>query len=188
MELHYKNILGGGTDQEMTLLDELAREAPLNRYLEIGSFIGHSASVIGQVAKDRNGTLICIDAFLENQKYWGAEGDVITSTFDSFWLNMNKAKLIDNIVTLSGYSCTYLPKMRGKFGLIYIDGGHTIASVLPDSISCWGKLKPGGILAWHDYGNEKWQDVKTVVDCLMSKWDLKPYKQAGYILAIRKEK
>jgi predicted O-methyltransferase YrrM len=52
--MDYKDILGSLADSEAELLKECAEQAPLNRFLEIGTFLGKSASVLASVAKEQN--------------------------------------------------------------------------------------------------------------------------------------
>ena len=41
---------------------------------------------------------------------------------------------------------------EANFDFIYIDGDHTSAQVMEDAILAWRALKPGGIMAFDDYG------------------------------------
>jgi hypothetical protein len=148
----------------------------LNRFLEIGTFLGKSASVLASVAKEQNWTLICIDYFVDNMEYWWEPKIVIPDTRNTFLSNMDRCWLMNNIISLKWNSTNYLNNLNGKFWLIYIDGGHTIKSVLPDALLCWGHILKKGFLIFHDYENENWEDVRIVVDVLMAKWKVKPYK------------
>ena len=47
---------------------------------------------------------------------------------------------------------------------IYIDGAHDLASVRRDIALWWPKVRPGGILAGHDYANPFARDVTAAVD------------------------
>ena len=37
------------------------------------------------------------------------------------------------------------------FDIIYVDGDHTRAGTLMDSLMCWPILREGGVLIWDDY-------------------------------------
>lgn len=39
----------------------------------------------------------------------------------------------------------------GSLDWVYIDAGHSYEAVLRDLLLCWPKLKPGSVLAGHDY-------------------------------------
>jgi hypothetical protein len=182
MELHYKNILGGLTDNEAVVLNDAAEAAPVKRFLEVGTFCGRSASVLAHHAE----TLVCIDLFCKNQHFWGQD-IIIKDTHQTFWDNLGNIGLAKKAITLKGNSKDILPTLGGRFGLIYIDGGHTMADVLPTAIWAWEHLFDGGMLCFHDYENKSWPDVATVVDCLMSKWKVKPMARSGMMLTIKKE-
>lgn len=48
--------------------------------------------------------------------------------------------------------------------MVFVDGGHADVEVMGD-IHAWLKtIKPGGIVAFHDYGTPSLPDVKRVVD------------------------
>lgn len=55
--------------------------------------------------------------------------------------------------------------------LVFVDGDHNGAGVQAD-IETWAPLVvPGGIMAFDDYGNDRWPEVKPVVDELMGGWE-----------------
>lgn len=41
-----------------------------------------------------------------------------------------------------------------RFGLVFIDGDHSAAAVRKDVTAALGLLRPGGVLACHDYGED----------------------------------
>ncbi len=63
------------------------------------------------------------------------------------------------------------------FDFIYLDANHSTKAVREDLEHWWPKLKPGGIIAGHDYqaGNGAGYGVKQAVDNFASEWDLKIY-------------
>ncbi|MBN9119687.1 MAG: class I SAM-dependent methyltransferase, partial [Planctomycetes bacterium] len=54
--------------------------------------------------------------------------------------------------------------LSGPFGLIFIDTLHDAASVSRDIGAALPVLAPGGLLAFHDYPDPGWPDVRRVVD------------------------
>jgi len=66
---------------------------------------------------------------------------------------------------LSEEACLLFPKHY--FDMVYIDANHRYKPVQQD-IKAWLPLvKPGGIISGHDYGSEKWTEVKSAVDDLL---------------------
>ena len=47
---------------------------------------------------------------------------------------------------------------------VYIDGAHDYANVCRDSALWWAKIRPGGILAGHDFANVDTPDVRRAVE------------------------
>jgi predicted O-methyltransferase YrrM len=65
--------------------------------------------------------------------------------------------------------------------MVFVDGAHGYPEVRRD-IQAWrGKIRTGGVLAFHDYGNETLPHVKRAVDREMQ--HVGPFLQAGFIRA-----
>lgn len=71
---------------------------------------------------------------------------------------------------------------------LFVDGAHDEGSVLADTLNWHERIKPGGVIAFHDYGNYhlRWcQGVRAAVDS----WDWSGWEQMsapGSIRAYRK--
>ena len=168
------------------LLYECAMTCPTSRILEMGSFVGKSACVLATAMKERNGVVICSDIFAKNMKYWGKPGVIFPDTLQSFWDNITGLKLQDYIITIKGNHIVLIDTVRGKFGMVYIDGGHTAKYIIPDALYAWEHTIEGGYVVFDDYGNVKWPDVKICVDVMLKKWEREIHKQAGFVVAIRR--
>ena len=48
--------------------------------------------------------------------------------------------------------------------LVFLDGDHRYASVAADLAAARALVRPGGVLAGHDYGNRTWPGVTAAVD------------------------
>ena len=72
-------------------------------------------------------------------------------------------------------------KLTGPFGLVFIDTGHDAASVRRDINAALSLLEMGSRLAFHDYPDPGWPDVRRVVDEYASRLGWKRIAQAGYI-------
>jgi hypothetical protein len=51
----------------------------------------------------------------------------------------------------TGLSGSVLRTLNDSFDLIFIDGNHSTACVLEDSVLSWPLLSVGGVMIWHDY-------------------------------------
>ena len=162
------------------LLDECAKKTRVKKFLELGSFVGNSAIILA-----KHGVVICADRFSNNMKWWGKPERIYPDTLKSFWENVGKNKLIENVIAFKGEHKDFYNKISGKFGLIYIDGGHTIKDLIPAIEYSLKHLDEDGYLIFHDYGNENWSDVKKVVDNYKLVWDLKEYAIEGKTIAFK---
>ncbi len=153
--------------------------------LEIGTLEGASAlSFVLGGAKQ----VVTIDTFSPNvmtnegdrenySKPYGLNGVTIQQTFNILHIHP--------VVMMVGRSCDCVPLLRDKFfDVIFIDGGHMYETVKSDWLLCSPKLKDGGVMLLHDYGNtdDKHIQVKEFVDT-----ELKEYRRevlVGSILRV----
>ena len=184
-------IPGGSHPAGIGLLYELVKESPTPRIVELGSFVGKSAIIMALALRKsgRKGTIICVDRFKKDMIYWGPGHAKFECPLRSFWEYAKMACVEDYLITIKAEIGPITRALKGKFGMIYIDGGHTIEQVIPNALWAWDNLVEGGILLFDDYdikGTHKYKDVKIGIDCLLSKWDRQIYKQAALMVAIKK--
>lgn len=55
----------------------------------------------------------------------------------------------------------------GQADMIFVDGGHHFHGVYEDAVVWVPKVKPGGIIAFHDYGEPVCPEVKPAVDDIL---------------------
>jgi len=125
--------------------------------IEVGTWCGGSAVIIGEVCKQKNARLICIDAFSANMHSIG--GGVHADPFNSVLINCQGLP-IDYMAGDSTHFLNYLKEGIADF--IFIDGDHHFPTVQLDIEGYWKALKYGGCYFMHDYLNPC--DVKEVVD------------------------
>lgn len=167
-------ITGWLTKEEGQLLYDCAMKTPLNRVLELGTFLGKSTACLATAMKERKGVVITIDLFKKGTEHWDIEKRVFNEPILSFWGNMGRLGLSGNIIALKGNHFNILPIMSGKFGLVFIDGGHTAANIIQNALYAFDNTIDGGFIIFHDCGNKNWEDVEICVDVLSKKWELKP--------------
>jgi hypothetical protein len=151
---HPMDIPGWMTPDEGKALAELARG---KRVLEIGSYCGLSTVWIGRTADhvtavdffDGRGTPAPRDTlpdFKSNIERYGIAHKVEIK--HPTWLEMGE-----------------LP--RADYDLAFIDGAHDSVSVARDAIHAANLLKPGGLLAFHDYKAPCHPGIEEAVDGLL---------------------
>jgi predicted O-methyltransferase YrrM len=114
---------------------QITRGAP--SILEIGSWEGRSA--IAWLNLLPKSTITCID-------YWGGDENRRFNRNTSAW----KHRII-RMQSESGRALEKLLVRKKQFDLIYVDGSHTLAGTLQDTVLAWPMLKQGGIIIWDDY-------------------------------------
>jgi len=133
------------------------------RVLEIGSWEGVGSTLpIARLCKEHGGLLYCCDAWC------GSPQDLdyvpgFKNIFASFWKNMGKNKLRDVVVPFYGINRKVLPVIADKtFDAIYIDGDHHYDGVKFDIEQARRLIKPGGLIAGHDYEENRGGVVQAV--------------------------
>jgi len=85
----------------------LARASRAKRVLEIGTAIGYSAIWFGLAIKQHKGTVITVE--------------INENTANEAKRNIARAKLQRTIKVINGSGLQVLPKLKGKFDLVFID-------------------------------------------------------------------
>lgn len=135
------------TRDELQKLGELAKD---NRVLEIGAWAGASTVAMGRAAE------VVFSVDWHRQDKWhevvGSQGD----TLSGFRATVAFNGLQDKVVPLVGRSQDVLPTLSSaQFDMIFIDGDHSYEGVHYDLTEAQRLLKPGGVIALHDYKREE---------------------------------
>lgn len=54
--------------------------------------------------------------------------------------------------------------LAGSMDFVFVDGGHDLKTLESDSRNAEILVRPGGVIAWHDYGNSVCPDVTAYLD------------------------
>src|SRR5207237_4678421 len=74
-------------------------------------------------------------------------------------------------------SLTYEFQRLAPLDFAFIDGAHDLQHVLSDSLKVYQALRPGGYMAWHDFGSPTpWVEVRQALEQL-------PFTEAIYHVA-----
>lgn len=143
----------------------LAKNVPNNGIMaEIGTHKGRSLCSLAPILKPRNIKIIAIDSWpIESGgDTWGKENETVVR---EIFLNHLKIFEIDDIVTLhedsSIIASTKYPD--NYFDFVFLDGAHDYDNVFNDIKAWTPKVKKGGWIGGHDYGNPHWAGVKDAV-------------------------
>jgi predicted O-methyltransferase YrrM len=148
-------------DDEGALLHRLALERlPHGPVLEVGSYCGKSAVLLGAAAQQAGGTVFTVDHHRgseENQPGWEYHDPELVDpeaglvdTLPFLRRTLRRAGLEDVVVPVVGRSTTVAAHWRTPLSLLFVDGGHTDEHVGNDYTG-WGRwVQAGGLLVLHD--------------------------------------
>ena len=110
------------------------------RFLEIGSFEGHSACwLLENILTHESARLTCVDLFHSEPKAL-------------FQHNIGVTGAREKVEAIAGESRAILPQLKpAHYDFIYVDGSHDQVDVLEDAILAWRLLKRGGLMTFDDY-------------------------------------
>lgn len=122
------------------------------RFLEVGSWCGDSAVVLGKVARRHGGHLFCVDWWKGSVGTLTADIAVAEDVFAAFWERMKREGLEDVIVPIRARSAVAAQVLAaGVFDLVFLDADHRYQQLLQE-IAQYGPLlrRDGGIFCGHD--------------------------------------
>lgn len=127
---------------------------------EIGTYCGMSAVLVGLGMKN-TGRYFCIDTFEASNVELAKE-----NTFPVWQRNILQHGLEHTCVPIRGWSsdAAVYAQVPGNLDFVYIDGDHETDSVLIDALMYRQKVRPNGLLLFHD---TPWPKVKAALDQLL---------------------
>ena len=160
-----ERIPGFFSRREMRVLADLAGEAihPFGRVVEVGSWQGRSAYVLASLCRDRGARLYCLDTFR------GCPGRPLSiyaeAERDPDFIRHIRANLAEfgtTVEIVPGDSQVTFREI-GSCDLVFLDGDHDSPGFDADVANAWSRLRPGGILCGHNFGDAEYPDVQRVV-------------------------
>jgi|PlaIllAssembly_1097288.scaffolds.fasta_scaffold02125_4 predicted O-methyltransferase YrrM len=127
---------------------------------EIGAYCGLSSVLVGMGMKN-TGRYYCIDNFEATNKELNHE-----NTFAKWQAAIQQHGLEFTCVPIKGWShdLAVYAQVPGNLDFVYIDGDHETESVLLDALMYRSKVRPNGLLLFHD---TPWPKVKLAVEALL---------------------
>jgi len=130
---------------------------------EIGVLWGQFSEKILQIAKPR--ILYLVDPWSHDDRFGNRTPEQMEEIYQ---ITKRKFLEIDELTIFRKKSSVFFDWRNGKtLDFVYIDGDHEYEAVLSDLDGAWKCVKPGGIIAGDDYGENisHWGDtVKRAVD------------------------
>lgn len=127
---------------------------------EIGAYCGLSSVLVGMGMKN-TGRYYCIDTFEASNAELVHE-----NTFDKWQAAIRHYGLENTCVPVKGWSTdlAVYAQIPGNLDFVYVDGDHETESVLVDALMYRSKVRPNGLLLFHD---TPWPKVKAALDQLV---------------------
>jgi len=165
-------------DDEAKRLYSIALAAAENGpILEIGSYCGKSAYIIGSACREKNSILFSIDHHKgseeqqPNEEYF--DPDLFdpklsrVNTFAFFQETLNRTSLENTVVPVVASSSTVGKMWETPISMLFVDGGHSFEAAHEDFLIWARHIKASGFLVIHDIfkdpekgGQAPWQVYK----------------------------
>lgn len=138
--------------QARRLWDRARALEPGSRIVEIGSFRGRSAIVLGHAAAEQV-EVVAIDPHAGNDRgpsEWSGPAEAGQGDHEIFLDNLERAGVAGRVRYVREFSRGALDAVKGPIDMLYVDGSHRPAEAAAD-IRAWGaRVRLGGTLLVHD--------------------------------------
>lgn len=148
-------------------LAHLFCELGFRKGVEVGTEKGIYAEILCKA--NPNLHLYCVDPWKVYDHNLGYHIGTTQEQFDTFYK--------ETIERLRPYKATLIKEMsmdavqkfeNGSLDFVYIDANHRLEYVIKDIVEWAKKVRPGGIVAGHDYYQYKYQHYSHVVEALVA--------------------
>ncbi len=162
LDFEFLNTIKGfmDDDEALRLYDLSLAASKTGPVLEIGSYCGRSAAIIGSACKQNSGILFSIDHHTGSEEQQPGEQYFDPDLYDEETLSVNTFPLFRQTLSLAGLEDTVVPivctsKTAGRMwktplSMVFIDGGHSFEAAHTDFLTWAPHIIPGGFLVIHD--------------------------------------
>src|SRR5579859_4973406 len=158
--------LGGLMALETLTLIAAARRVNARSIFEFGTFLGATTY---SLARNTQAEIVTLDLTAgEAQRIQQNPSEAeITALHVAAAMDYDGKPESSRITAIQGNSLTFdVDPYRRGFDFIFIDAGHELPNVIADTNNALAMLKPEGCIAWHDYGNPDYPELKDFLDHL----------------------
>lgn len=160
----YADIVGWSDFEDVyaTAVRELGRDGAV--FVEVGTLLGRSACLMGQLVRQSGAdvTVLTYDPHDPTRCRDPRERELLESMFAAYGGREAVVReLVGNLEKL-GLAGTVVPRpvpspeaaeehADGSVDFVFVDGSHDFEGAFADVAAWWPKVRPGGVLAGHDY-------------------------------------
>lgn len=157
--------LGGLSLLETYVLIAAARIAHAKRIFEIGTFLGRTTLNLARNMPEAEIFTLDLEDATKVGEQLAADTEVMDLHFQAQKLDFEGTPSEGRITRLFGNSRTfdYTP-WHGTIDMVFIDGGHDVATVKSDTENALRLIRPDGVIAWHDYANRDYPELGAYLD------------------------
>jgi len=121
-------------------------------FVEIGSWYGQSAAFMAVeiINSKKNIKFDCIDTWAGSSEHENYEDIKNKTLYEAFLKNIEEVKTAIEPIRMASLEAAKLYK-ESSLDFVFIDAAHDYTNVKNDIQAWYPKVKPGGILAGHDY-------------------------------------
>ena len=162
IDLDFWSSIKGFMDEEeaLRLYNLSLHAAERGPVLEIGSYCGKSAYIIGSAAKEKNSILYSIDHHRGSEEQQPGEAyfdpDLFdpksksVNTFPFFRKTLDQADLEDTVIPVVAASQAAGKMWQTPLSMVFIDGGHSFEAAYADYLTWACHIQSNGFLVIHD--------------------------------------
>jgi predicted O-methyltransferase YrrM len=142
--------------------ERVAKRKDFNIFVEVGVWKGHSITYLANQLIKNNRTdakVYAVDLWDETYKYDGVNhgdkhlNEQVKYLYDIYNTNVIRAGVRDIITDIKQYSWSAASNFEdGSVDFVFIDAGHEHEEVTKDIKAWLPKIKKGGMLSGHDWG------------------------------------
>jgi len=164
--------------------EQLVRSLGLKTGVELGVSHGFHAQHLLEACGDLE--LIGVDVY-RRMRYGGGYDAVSDEQFEETCRKARGYLVPTGRWRLMRMTTSQAAKIfRGPVDFLFVDADHSYESAREDVRDWFKFVRPGGIVAGHDYGQPMWPGVQQAVDEVLAEYKLKPTVGLGTVWWVQK--
>lgn len=174
MNHFFQELEGWFGDLDSSMYSKMVEKYPSgSHFVEIGSWQGRSACCMAVeiINSNKDIKFDCIDTWKGSQEHKADPRVVFDQLYSIFLLNTKPVSHILNPIRMRSCDASKLYE-DDSIDFIFVDGDHSYEGVLSDLENWFPKLKLGGTIVGHDYGNENHPGLKKAADEFSYKYNI----------------
>ncbi len=182
MERRYKSweeVQGWFDPGDAVVLGKLLSRVPIGGLMvNVGTFGGRNLAACADTIRERRLKVLAVDPWASTAQYFQTPEEW-DQTYDYFKDVLKEFRIAENVTPFQMTSIDAAQVVNAKLTLqstcgftaaldfVFIDAEHTETALRSDILAWKPLIRPGGVIAGHDYGHPLYPGVKAAVDELL---------------------